>query len=195
MAQHRNDFTKTFNIDDTAVVLVDHQKGTCTWVHSIDAALLEKNAKILATFATKTGMPLVLTSSMETNVQGLLLDVIQEAAPQAYEKRVKRLGVVNAWNDPNFADAVRKTGKKNLVVAGVTTDVCLVPPAMSMFDEGFHIKCVVDAGGSPTPLVEEIAHTRLQQAGIPITSTNAIVTELIKDWSTEAGQMAFPLLA
>jgi nicotinamidase-related amidase len=57
-------FTKSFNISDTAVVFIDHQKGTCGWVHSIDAAVLEKNVKILATFATKTKMPLVLTSSM-----------------------------------------------------------------------------------------------------------------------------------
>ena len=104
---------------------------------------------------------------------------------------------------------------KNLIVAGVTTDVCLVPPALSMQGEGFHIKvcpsnsavsttndnpncsiqCVVDAGGSPTNMVEQIAWERLKQAGVPLASTNAIVTELIKDWSTEAGQIAFPLLA
>jgi nicotinamidase-related amidase len=59
-----NPFTKSFNIEDTAVVLIDHQKCTCGWVHSIDATLLEKNVKILATFAAKTGMPMVLTSSM-----------------------------------------------------------------------------------------------------------------------------------
>lgn len=188
-------FTTSFNIEDTAVVLIDHQIGTCGWVHSIEAALLEKNVKILATFATATKMPLVLTSSMETNMQGLLLEVIQKAAPEAYEKRIKRQGVVNAWDDPAFAEAVRKTGKKQLIVAGVTTDVCLVPPALSMQSEGFHIKCVLDAGGSPTPLAEQISWQRLSQAGVPMTSTNAVVTELIKDWSTPAGQLAFPLLA
>jgi hypothetical protein len=57
-------FTTSFNIEDTAVVLIDHQIGTCGWVHSIDANILEKNVKILATFATATKMPLVLTSSM-----------------------------------------------------------------------------------------------------------------------------------
>ena len=144
-------------------------------------------------------------------MQGLLLEVIQEAAPDAYAKRIKRAGIVNAWNDPNFAQAVRDTGelvepilqhrlieisgKRQLIVAGVTTDVCLVPPALSMQAEGFHIKCVLDAGGSPTPMVEQVAWERLKQAGVPVTSTNAVVTELIRDWSTEAGQMAFPLLA
>lgn len=60
----KDHFTKSFDIDNTAVVLIDHQVGTCGWVHSIDAAILKKNVKILATFATQMGMPLVLTSSM-----------------------------------------------------------------------------------------------------------------------------------
>lgn len=138
--QSKDHFTKAFNIEDTAVVLIDHQQGTCGWVHSVDRNLLEKNVKILATFATKMQMPLVLTSSMESNVQGLLLDVIQSAAPESYQKRTKRQGIVNAWDDENFARAVRDTNKHNLIVAGVTTDVCLVPPALSMQKEGFHIK-------------------------------------------------------
>lgn len=66
--------------------------------------------------------------------------MIQEAAPEAYDKRIKRQGIVNAWDDLAFAAAVRNTGKKQLLVAGVTTDVCLVPPASSMQGEGFHIK-------------------------------------------------------
>ncbi len=124
--------------------------------------------------------------------------MIQKAAPEAYDKRIKRQGIVNAWDDPAFAEAVRNTGKKQLIVAGVTTDVCLVPPAFSMQGEGFHIKvrilrryivdmcwlgeCVLDAGGSPTTLAEQISWQRLSQAGIPMTSTNAIVTELVKVW-------------
>ncbi|KAK4555588.1 hypothetical protein LTR86_007341 [Recurvomyces mirabilis] len=187
---HDSHFTKTFGITDTAVVLIDHQQGTCGWVYSIDSELLQKNVGILATFATKLKMPLVLTSSMFV-IHGfrLLLDVIQKAAPEAYENRIKRQGIVNAWDDPNFAHAVRQTGKSHLIVAGVTTDVCLVPPALSMQKEGFHIKvgdeaangkCVLDAGGSPTDRVEQIALERLKQAGVPVTSTNAVVTELIK---------------
>ena len=73
-------------------------------------------------------------------MQGLLLEVIQKEAPEAYAKRTKRQGIVNAWEDKNFADAVRATDKTQLIVAGVTTDVCLVPPALSMQAEGFHIK-------------------------------------------------------
>ena len=66
--------------------------------------------------------------------------MIQKEAPDAYAKRTKRMGIVNAWQSKEFADAVRSTGRKNLIVAGVTTDVCLVPPALSMQEEGFHVK-------------------------------------------------------
>ncbi len=62
-------FTKAFNIEDTAIVLIDHQIGTCGWVHSIDKELLEKNVNILATFATGMKMPLVLTSSMFVSLE------------------------------------------------------------------------------------------------------------------------------
>lgn len=66
--------------------------------------------------------------------------MIQKQAPEAYARRTKRMGIVNAWDSKEFADAVRATGKTQLIVAGVTTDVCLVPPALSMQQEGFHIK-------------------------------------------------------
>jgi nicotinamidase-related amidase len=85
---------------------------------------LAKTAKIL-------GLPVVLTSSQETNIQGLLLSEFKEILPEAYSARVQRAGIVNAWNDPNFSAAVDATGKKNLIMAGVTTSVCLVYPFLS----------------------------------------------------------------
>ncbi len=68
-------FTKAFNTEDTAVVLIDHQIGTCGWVHSIEKELLEKNVNILATFAAGMKMPLVLTSSMSVSLKSTPLDL------------------------------------------------------------------------------------------------------------------------
>lgn len=127
-----------FNLDDTAIILIDHQVGTNTWASSTPLALLQRNVMILARFAAGTGMPVVLTSSQETNVdvQGPLMPELQEALPEAFAKPIKRVGVVNAWDDPAFADACRATGRKNFVMAGVTTDVCMVSPAISALEEG-----------------------------------------------------------
>jgi nicotinamidase-related amidase len=186
----------TFNIEDTAMILIDHQVGTTTWANTTPLALLQRNVIILAKFAKGTGMPTVLTSSQETNinVQGPLMPELQEILPEAFAARIQRQGVVNAWEDENFANACRHTGKRNFVMAGVTTDVCMVAPAISALEEGFHVQVVCDACGSTNPIAEEMAWRRMERAGVRLTSTNAIVAELVKHWASPAGAVAFPLL-
>jgi nicotinamidase-related amidase len=185
-----------FNIDDTAVILIDHQVGTNTWASTTPLALLQRNVIILAKFAKGTGMPVVLTSSQETNVnvQGPLMPELQEILPEAFAARIKRQGVVNAWDDPAFAAACRNTGRRNFVMAGVTTDVCMVSPAISAVEEGFSVKVVCDACGSSNQIAEEMAWRRMENGGVHLTSTNAIVAELVKNWASPAGAVAFPLL-
>lgn len=187
---------KIFHIEDTAIILIDHQVGTNTWAATTPLALLQRNVIILAKFAKGTGIPLVLTSSQETNVniQGPLMPELQEIAPEAFAARIKRQGVVNAWDDDNFAGACRATGKRNFVMAGVTTDVCMVAPAISALEEGFNVKVVADACGSSNQIAEEMSYRRLEKAGVDLTSTNAMVAELVKNWASPAGAVAFPLL-
>lgn len=187
---------KDFTLDNCVFVLIDHQVGTNTWAATTDLDLLRKNVVILAKFAVGTNVPLVLTSSQEdnVNVQGQLMPELQEFAPDAFAKRKKRHGVVNAWDDPAFADACRASGKKNLVMAGVTTDVCMVGPAISAAAEGFNVKVVCDACGSGNQTAEEMSWRRMENAGVYLTSTNAMVAELVKNWATPAGAVAFPLL-
>lgn len=194
--KERNRPMKPFNTDDTAVILIDHQVGTNTWASTTPLDLLQRNVIILAKFAQGTGMPVVLTSSQETNVnvQGPLMPELQEILPEAFAARIKRQGVVNAWDDENFANACRNTGKKNFVMAGVTTDVCMVAPAISAVEEGFQVKVVCDACGSSNQIAEEMSWRRMERAGVELTSTNAIVAELVKNWASPAGAVAFPLL-
>lgn len=185
-----------FGLTDTAIILIDHQVGTNTWASSTPLELLQRNVIILAKFAAGTGMPLVLTSSQETNinVQGPLMPELEEIAPEAFAARVKRTGVVNAWDDPAFADACRNTGRRNFVMAGVTTDVCMVSPAIDAHGEGYGVQVVCDACGSSNQIAEEMSWRRMQAAGVRLTSTNAIIAELVKNWASPAGAVAFPLL-
>jgi nicotinamidase-related amidase len=186
-----------FNIADTAVILIDHQVGTNTWASTTPLQLLQRNVIVLAKFAKGTGMPVVLTSSQETNVniQGPLMPELQEIQPEAFAARIKRKGVVNAWDDEDFANACRNTGKRNFVMAGVTTDICMVSPAISAVEEGFNVQVVCDACGSSNPIAEEMAWRRMERSGVRLTSTGAIVAELVKNWASPAGAVAFPLLA
>ncbi len=185
-----------FTLDDTAIILIDHQVGTNTWAATTPLELLQRNVVILAKFAVGTGMPLVLTSSQETNVdvQGPLMPELSEIAPEAFAARVKRKGVVNAWDDEEFAAACRNTGKRNFVMAGVTTDVCMVAPAIDALNEGFNVQVVCDACGSTNQIAEEMSWRRMEAAGVRLTSTNAMVAELVKNWASPAGAVAFPLL-
>lgn len=183
-----------FHIEDTTVILIDHQVGTNKWARTTSLDLLQRNVVILAKFAKGTGMPVVLTSSQETNVQGPLMPELQEILPDVFAARIKRLGVVNAWDDENFANACRKTGRRNFVTAGVTTDVCMVSPAISAPEEGFNVQVVCDACGSNNQIAEEMAWRRMERAGVRLTSTNAIVAELVHNWASPAGAVAFPLL-
>ncbi len=187
---------KRFSTDDTAMILIDHQVGTNTWACTTPLALLRRNVQILARFAIGTGMPLVLTSSMEdnTHVQGPLMPELQQIAPEAFAARIRRTGVVNAWEDPAFAAACRDTGRQHFVMAGVTTDVCMVSPAISAAEEGFDVQVVCDACGSGNAIAEQVAYLRMQAGGVRLTSTTAIVAELVRDWTTPAGSIAFPLL-
>ena len=136
-----------FNADDTALLLIDHQVGTMGWVKSIPFEEMKRNAIMLAHTARILKIPVVLTSSMEEYAQGPLLSELQSILPIQFEQRVKRFGIVNAMDDVNFAAAVKATGRKKLVIAGVTNDVCTVYPALTLVRDGFAVQVVADAGG------------------------------------------------
>jgi nicotinamidase-related amidase len=177
-----------FTVENAAMLLIDHQRGTIKLARNISHAEIIQNTRALARTAVETGMPLILTSSMENNFQGLLLDDLQKIAPEAYEKRIKRPGIVDCWEYPDFKKAVEVTGKKKLIMAGLTNDVCIVYPAISAVEDGYEVQVVVDAGGSPTMLADEMATERMKKHGVTLTSTNQVMAELAVSWSDGFGQ-------
>lgn len=148
---------------------------------------MKQNAFVLAKAAKEIGMPVLLTSSMGSEAQGPLLEEFQSILPEEYASRTQRIGIVNALDDSNFESAVKKLGRKNLIIAGVTNDVCVVFPAISAVSDGYNVQVVADAGGSPTKFADEIALRRMESNGVTLTSTNQLIAELAKDWTTEAG--------
>jgi len=89
---------------------------------------------------------------------------------------------------------VLATGRKNLIMAGVTTDVCLIFPAIDAAVAGFNVQAVMDASGSPSLLSEEFSRQRMHDAGVVLTATNTLMAEIAQDWSTPAGQQLIALL-
>ena len=187
-------YSAHFKTDNVALVLVDHQVGTINWAGELDAngrEQLKTWAKAIARFAKGSGIPIVLTSSLETEAQGPLLPEFKEIMPAEFEKRIKRTGVINAWEDPAFADAVRATGKKNLIMSGLTTDVCLVPPALSAKQEGFEVIAMFDSSGACTIQAAENSRYRLNQAGIEIWGTPSLITHLLGNYKNPASGAFF----
>jgi len=183
-----------FTPDNCALVLIDHQVGTLQFVHTMSPETSLQNAIMLAKAAKAYSMPVVLTTSQEDHPQGPTAPALQEALPEAYKNRVKRTGIVNAWADPNFSAAVRGTGRKKLIMAAVTTDICLIFPAISAVQEGFKVLAVLDASGSSFDVQEELARRRMATAGVMLTTTNTAIAELVQDWSTPQGSQLIQLL-
>jgi nicotinamidase-related amidase len=183
-----------FTPQNTALLLIDHQVGTMQLIKNIDLEQAKRMSLTLAKAARILGIPTVLTSSQEDRLQGPLLPELEEILPEAFAARVKREGVVNAWTDPAFKAAVEATGRKNLIMAGVTTDVCLVFPAIDAVGEGYAVQAVMDASGSPFELSEDMSRRRMQDAGVILTATNTVIAELAQNWSTPEGQQLIQLL-
>ncbi|BBB29904.1 isochorismatase family protein [Neptunomonas japonica] len=183
-----------FTPENSAMLLVDHQEGTMGWVGSASLKEIKMNTIALARAADAVGMPLILTSSMEDQAQGPLFEELQLAVPDAYANRVLRGGVVDSMKDEGFAKAVADTERKNLIIAGITTDVCVVYPAITAVSEGYNVQVVVDGSGSPTQIADETALRRMESNGVTLTTTNQLIAELAQDWSSENGQKLMQVL-
>ena len=156
----------TFSPADSVLLLIDHQMGTMKLIKNIPLDVVKRNTLALAKTAKIMNIPVVLTSSQEQTIQGPLLPELEQILPEAFAARIQRTGIVNAWNDPYFKKAVETTGRRNLIMAGVTTDVCLVYPAISARREGYQVQAVMDASGSPYEISEEMARRRMEREGV-----------------------------
>jgi len=176
-----------FNASNAAMLLIDHQTGTMGWMHSGPTDVMRRNTLALAKAAQITGMPVVLTSSQEDQAQGPLFPELEEILPNAYAARIKRTGVVDCFEDPAYAKAVKDTGRKKLILAGLLTEVCVVYPALNSKNEGYDVQVIADASGSGTKMGDDLALDRMRQADIGVASTIQILSEMVASWSDSPG--------
>lgn len=187
---------KLFKKEDTVMLLIDHQVGTLNFCANRPKEMIISRTRALARLAKALNIPVVLTSSQEDRAQGLLLQDLQDLLPEEYANRIKREGITNAWNDENYKNAVLKAanGKKNVIMAGLTNDVCIVWPSISMQEEGFNVQVVIDAGGSPTQIADTIAQQTWEREGVRTTTANQLISELVHSWATEDGASVLPVI-
>jgi nicotinamidase-related amidase len=174
---------------DTVILLLDHQSGLFQTVKDISVAELRANTVALAKLATLLKIPVITTASEPNGPNGPLMPEIHQFAPHAVF--VPRKGEVNAWDNEDFVKAVRATGRKTLIMAGVWTSVCVMFPALDATAAGYKVYAVIDASGDPSEMVSRTTLARFIQAGVVPTTANAVICEIHRTWNRpEAAELA-----
>lgn len=166
---------------DAVMLLIDHQSGLFQTVQDMPMPELRARAAALAKMATLAGIPVITTASVPQGPNGPLIPEIHANAPHA--QYVARKGEINAWDNPDFVAAVKATGKKQLIIAGTITSVCMAFPSISAVHDGYQVFAVVDASGTYSKMAQEITLARVAQAGVVPMDTAAVASELQQTWN------------
>jgi len=169
--------------NDVAVLLVDHQTGLLSLVRDFDPDKFKNNVLALADLARYFNLPTILTTSFENGPNGPLVPELKQAFPEA--PFIARPGQINAWDNEEFVQAVKATGKKQLLIAGVVTEVCVAFPALSAIAEGFDVFVVTDASGTFNEVTRHSAWSRMAEAGAQLMTWFAVACELHRDWRND----------
>jgi nicotinamidase-related amidase len=176
-SDHDHNPHREFLTPENAVMLfIDHQAAIMTGVGDIDPVRFRNNVIALAQIAKLHKLPTVLSDNMPEGFAGPILPELVEILPDA--PLIHRTGPINAWDDPAFVKAVEAAGRRKLVIAGCTTDICLMFPALSALQDGYDVYGVIDASGTWSPLDQQIAILRLVHAGVVVMNTANVLTEL-----------------
>ena len=176
----------TIDVADTAMLLIDHQSGLFQTIADMPFTTVRANAAALAKAASLAKIPVITTASVPQGPNGPLIPEIHQNAPHA--KYVARKGQINAWDNPDFVDAVKATGKGTLIVAGTITSVFMAFPSISAVADGYRVFAVVDASGTYSKMAQEITLARIVQAGVVPIDTGAVLSELQKTWNRDDAQ-------
>ncbi len=169
--------------NNAAVLLVDHQAGLLSLVRDIPPDKFKNNVLALANSAEYFKLPTILTTSFEDGPNGPLVPELKEKIPNA--AYIARPGQINAWDNEDFVAAVKATGKKQLIIAGVVTEVCVAFPALSAIEEGFEVFVVTDASGTFDQLTRRSAWSRMAEAGAQLMTWFGVACELHRDWRND----------
>lgn len=169
--------------NNAAVLLVDHQTGLINLVQDYTPNEFKNNVLALADIAKYFNLPTILTTSFEEGPNGPIVPELKEILPNA--SYIPRPGQINAWDNEDFVKAVKSTGKKQLIIAGVVTDVCVAFPALSALEEGYEVFVVVDASGTLNKDIRDAALMRVVHAGAQTMSWFSVASELHRDWRND----------
>ncbi|MEV1044400.1 hydrolase [Streptomyces sp. NPDC049916] len=167
--------------EESVLVLIDHQPFQIANLNSHEPTMVINNVVGLSKAAKVFDVPTILTTVIEER-GGLILQQIQDVFPE--QKPINRT-FVNTWQDQRVVDAVKATGRKKLILAGLWTEVCLAMPAIQAAGEGFEVYAVTDASGGASVETHDMAVRRMVQAGVVPITWVAVLAEWQRDWARE----------
>ncbi|MCX6952821.1 MAG: hydrolase, partial [Verrucomicrobia bacterium] len=174
-----NPYHKLYTPADAAVVFIDHQPQMIFGVANADRATLINNVTLLARVAKEFGVPTVLTAVETESFSGYVWPQLLDVFPgQAVVERSS----MNSWDDAGFRQAIEATGRKNIILTGLWTEVCVTWPAIEMLGAGYNVYVVEDCCGATSPAAQEAALSRMVQAGAIRLTTIAALLEFQRDW-------------
>ncbi|WP_144640533.1 isochorismatase family protein [Bordetella genomosp. 13] len=189
--------------DNAALVLVDHQVGLMTGVRDYSTGELKHNVVALARAARVLGLPIVATTTAADSMWGPTFPELVEALSGI---EIINRSSVNAYDDERVARAIEATGRKKLIFAGISLEVCAAFPAMTAVARGLDAYVAVDASGTFSDTKRQVGLLRMQQAGVVLSDYATLMVEILKDngrpeagalygaldmpWATLVGQVA-----
>lgn len=174
-----------WNADNCVFAFIDHQTGLMNLVDNAGPVEFKNMVIALAKAAKLHDVPTVITTSAEDGPNGPFLPEVLALLPDA--PLISRPGQINAWDNAGFVAAIERTGRKKIVMSGITTDVCVAFAALSALDAGYEVYVVVDASGSTNDATQQASLMRMSQAGAIMGTWFALSCELLSDWRNPQG--------
>ena len=167
--------------DDAVMLLIDHQSGLFQLVRDIEQHVLRAHVTALAKLSRLARMPTFTTASVPDGPNGPLIPEIHHFNPEAVY--IPRTGQINAWDNPAWVEAIEKTGRKTLLIAGTLTSVCMAFPTISALAAGYKVFAIIDASGNWSKMATDITMARVVQAGAVPIDTYAVLAEVMSTWN------------
>jgi nicotinamidase-related amidase len=174
---------KKLSKEDAVLLLIDHQAGLISLVQDFSPDDFKNNLLALGDVGKFFNLPTILTTSFDQGPNGPIVPELKEQFPDA--PFIARPGQINAWDNEDFVAAVKATGRNQLIMAGVVTDVCVAFPALPAIEEGYDVFVVTDASGTFNQTVQQSAWARMSAAGVQLVNWFAVACELHRDWRND----------
>src|SRR5947207_10000600 len=174
-----SNYHKLYTPQDSAVVFIDHQPQMLFGVANADRATLINNVTLLAKVAKEFNVPTVLTAVETEGFSGYVFPQLLDVFPG---QPIVERSSMNSWDDPGFRKAIEATGRKNIILSGLWTEVCVTWPTLEMLAAGYNIYVVEDCCGATSPAAQEAAPSSMVPAGATRVTSIRGLLEWQRDW-------------